>query len=79
MAKKRQYASCVHCGHRTTGRCSGCGSPLHLLECSANYMECDECIERRVDAEDRESEETMCGKECRSNKIESLADSAIGG
>lgn len=72
--KKRIYGKCVECGRRTTGRCYTCGCPLHLLECGNGKigMECSECVKRRVEAEDREEAEIVCGKSCRAEKLEDL-------
>jgi hypothetical protein len=45
-----------------------------LLECGNGKigMECSECVKRRVEAEDREEAEIVCGKSCRAEKLEDL-------
>jgi len=56
---KRRYGKCVECGHKTTGTCNDCGVPLHWLECSFRGFRCSDCINKLVDSEDREAEESL--------------------
>lgn len=61
MAKpKRKYpfpvSRCVACRRLTNTACVTCGAPLHWLTCSADYSNCDECIERANRAEEVEAQ-----------------------